>query len=114
MPAITVKWIGPTATKPDRLKVQRADYNRERDPDRWKPITISCYEFGYRQANRKRRGLEPLPFKDSKEYALHLYITQISEGDKSAWFGQWVRATLSEGVTVFTLIHDTRIVNIGE
>ena len=113
--AITVKWIGPTNHKPDRYKVQRADYNRNRDTDRWKPITISCAAFHELQYDRKYKGLEPLPFKDSKEYALYLYLTQISEGmtDKS-WFGQWVQAFISEDVTVFTRIHDNRIVTIGE
>jgi len=115
MPAITVKYIGQTDKRPDRYKVQRADYNRNRDTDRWKPITISRTAFWHLQHDRKHKGLEPLPFRDSKEYALYLYLNQVSEGmtDKS-WFGQWVRAFLSEDVTVYTLIHDTRIVTIGE
>jgi len=114
MPAITVKWIGPTNHKTDRFKVQRADYKRGRDPDRWKPITISCDSFHYLQRDRERKGLEPLPFTDGKEYALYLYLTQVCEGmtDKP-WFGQWVRAFLSDDVTVYTLIHETRIVTIG-
>tara|TARA_R100000654_G_scaffold7244_3_gene18050 strand:+ start:1462 stop:1797 length:336 start_codon:yes stop_codon:yes gene_type:complete len=108
--AITVKYKGF-----DRYKVQRADYKGGRDTDRWKPITIQRDSFHYLQRDRERKGLEPLPFTDSKEYALYLYLTQVSEGmiDKS-WFGQWVRAFLSEDVTVFTLIDETRIVTIGE
>lgn len=101
MVSIIIRFLGPTNTKPARLKVYRSDY---KPGDEWKPTTISYDEYAYALAHKDHvnHGLAS-SCRDRYEYAVSLYLKRVG------WAGKWSIGSLNgcDHVAVCVADHNT-------
>lgn len=108
MISIIVRYLGPTNTKPARLKICRSDYKAgENWGDRHKPITISYDEYDYVLSNKDNPNHDlAASCRDRYEYAVALYLKQVG------WNGKWSIGSLSGGDMVAVCVADHNTVNV--